>query len=227
MAATDPTTPLPAGDAAAAPAAPDTAPTAAHVEPTAAQAPAPARARRSRPKALRLIQALTVLVIVLALAAALYFREHLQQLQHLGYGAVFLVGMISSATVVIPVPGLAVSGVMGGVLNPWLVGLVGGLGQAMGELSGYMAGYSGQQLVGRSKLHDRLARWTQRYGGWAIFGLAAVPNPAFDIAGLAAGALRFPLWKFVLSCVAGEIVKNTLIAMAGYFGIDALLRWFG
>ena len=176
---------------------------------------------------LRVIQIATVVVIVVALAAALYYRDHLQELRHLGYGAVFLVGLISNATLVIPVPGLAVSSVLGGVLNPWLVGLVGGVGQALGELSGYMAGYSGHQLVGNKRIYERLTGWMRRYGVLTVFVLAAIPNPVFDVGGLAAGALRFPLWKFLASCAAGKIVKNIAFAMLGYYGIDVLSRWLG
>jgi hypothetical protein len=36
---------------------------------------------------------------------------------------------------------------MGSVFNPWIVGVVGGLGMALGEITGYMIGYSGQTLV--------------------------------------------------------------------------------
>jgi hypothetical protein len=90
------------------------------------------------PRRLRIVQVLTVLAILAALGATIYFRDRLQELKQYGYAAVFLVGLVSNATVVLPVPGLAVSSVMGGVFNPWIVGLVGGLGQALGELTGYM-----------------------------------------------------------------------------------------
>ncbi|MGD9001150.1 MAG: VTT domain-containing protein, partial [Anaerolineae bacterium] len=62
----------------------------------------------------------------------------------------------------------------------------------------------------------------QRYGVFAIFLLALLPNPLFDVAGMAAGALRLPVWKFLLSCAAGKVIKNILFAVAGYYGIGAL-----
>ena len=195
--------------------------------------PAGPPARESEPasrppqRRLRVVQVLTVVIIVGALAAALYYRDRLDQLAHLGYGAVFLVGLISNATLVVPIPGLAVSSVMGGVFNPWLVGLVGGLGQALGELTGYMAGYSGQRLVQNRRLYDRLEGWMRRYGALTVFVLAVIPNPVFDVGGLAAGALRFPLWQFLLACGAGKVLKNIAFAMLGYYGMDALTRWLG
>ena len=144
---------------------------------------------------LRIVQILTVIAIAVALFAAVYFRDRLQELKQYGYAAVFLVGLVSNATLILPVPGLAVSSVMGGVLNPWVVGLVGGLGQALGVVT--------------------------------IFVLALIPNPVFDLGGMAAGTLRFPLWKFLASSIAGKVIKNIGFALAGYYGIEALFELLG
>ena len=64
--------------------------------------------------------------------------------------------------------------------------------------------------------------WTQRYGVVAIFLMALFPNPLFDVAGMAAGVLRFPVWKFLLSCAAGKVIKNIVFAVAGGYGIGTL-----
>jgi len=169
---------------------------------------------------------LTVFALLTALGAALYFRDRLQELEEYGYGAVFLVSLVGDATVVLPLPGLAFIFTMGGVFNPWGVGIVGGVGQALGELTGYMAGYSGQTWVDENPIYNRLTRWMQRYGSLTIFILAVIPNPIADLGGMAAGALRFPLWKFLTSCVAGKVIKSTTFALAGYYGIEALFKLF-
>jgi membrane protein DedA with SNARE-associated domain len=57
--------------------------------------------------------------------------------------------------------------------------------------------------------------------------LALVPNPVFDLGGIAAGTLRFPLWKFLVSCAAGKVIKNILFALAGYYGIEVAFGLFG
>jgi membrane protein YqaA with SNARE-associated domain len=176
---------------------------------------------------LRIVQILTIIVVIAAVGAAVYFRDRLQELEQYGYAAVFLVGLVSNATLILPVPGLAISSVMGGVFNPWVVGLVGGAGQALGELTGYMAGYSGQTLVDGNPTYDRLTHWMQHYGALTIFVLAIIPNPVFDLGGMAAGTLRFPLWKFLVSCTAGKVIKNVIFALAGYYGIEAVFELFG
>lgn len=176
---------------------------------------------------LRTVQVLTIIAILVALLAAVYFRDRLQELRRYGYVAVFLVGLVSNATLILPVPGLAISSVMGGVFNPWAVGLVGGMGQALGEMTGYMAGYSGQRLVHGNPTHERLTCWMRRYGVLAIFVLALIPNPIFDLGGIAAGTLRFPVWKFLLSCAAGKVIKNVIFALAGYYGVETVFKLFG
>jgi membrane protein YqaA with SNARE-associated domain len=183
--------------------------------------------KRPPPAHLRAVQVLTGVVILGALAAAVYFRDRLQELAAYGYAAIFLVGLLSNATIILPIPGLAVSSVLGGVFNPWLVGIVAGIGQALGELSGYLLGYSGQTLIANRPIYDRIQGWMRRWGVWIIFVLAVIPNPVFDVGGMIAGALRFPLWKFLSSCAAGKIIKNIVFALAGYYGIEAILRLLG
>jgi membrane protein YqaA with SNARE-associated domain len=173
---------------------------------------------------LRIVQILTVVIVIAALGASLYFRDHIQELRQYGYAAVFIVGLVSNATLILPVPGLAVSSVMGGVFNPWIVGIVGGVSQALGELTGYMAGYSGHALVEANRTYERVDRWMRRYGALTIFVMAVIPNPIFDVGGIIAGAMRFPVWKFLVSCTAGKVIKNIGFALIGFYGTEALFR---
>lgn len=174
---------------------------------------------------LRVVRVLTALAVAAALAAALVFRDHLEELEEYGYPAVFLVGLVSNATLIFPVPGLAVSSVLGSVFNPWIVGLVAGIGQALGELTGYLVGYSSQTWVDDHPRYRRMVAWMQEYGVFTVFLLALLPNPLFDVAGMVAGVLRFAVWKFLLSCALGKVIKNILFAVAGYYGIGALFQW--
>lgn len=170
------------------------------------------------------IRVVTVIIVVIALVLSLFFRDRVQELEQYGYVAVFGVGLISNATLILPVPGLAVTSVFGSLFNPWVVGVIGGTGQALGELTGYMAGYGGQTWVVDHPRYRRLRRRMKRYGVFAVFLLALLPNPFFDVAGIVAGVLRFPVWKFLLSCAAGKIIKNVGFALAGYYGIGALFQ---
>jgi membrane protein YqaA with SNARE-associated domain len=56
----------------------------------------------------------------------------------------------------------------------------------------------------------------------AIFLLAFIPNPVFDVAGIAAGALRIPVWKFIAATMLGRTLRFILLA---YFGAWALAQF--
>jgi membrane protein DedA with SNARE-associated domain len=90
-----------------------------------------------------------------------------------------------------------------------------GSGAALGELSGYLAGFSGQGVVQRVKWHAQLEDWMRRYGDITILVLSFVPNPAFDVAGITAGALKLPLYRFLFWCWLGKVIKMLVFAYGG------------
>jgi len=61
----------------------------------------------------------------------------------------------------------------------------------------------------------RLIEWMQKYGGWTILVLSLIPNPAFDMAGIVAGALKYPVHKFLSWCWLGKMAKMLMFAYAG------------
>lgn len=166
------------------------------------------------------------MAVAISLAIAL-FHDELARFQHYGYTGVFLVSLLGNATVIFPAPSLAVVFSMGGVLNPLLVGLIAGVGEALGELTGYLAGYGGRAVIEDWQVYDRLERWMQRNGLATIFVLSAIPNPIFDLAGIAAGVLRFPLERFLLSCWVGKTIKTIAFAFIGAQFMDVLEKFLG
>ncbi|MGL4648037.1 MAG: YqaA family protein, partial [Caldilineaceae bacterium] len=102
-----------------------------------------------------------------------------------------------------------------------------GLGSALGELSGYALGRSGRYLLsGNQQQHfERLAEWTRRYGAFAIFTVAVLPLPIFDVAGIVAGAIRMPIASFLVATALGKTIKYTvaILLYAGAFG--GIMRW--
>lgn len=171
--------------------------------------------------------AVTVVVCVAAAAAVV----HVKGLQQTDPGrveavlrsswampALFGANVLSCATLFMPVPGLMMSASAGVFWAGWLVGLVAGLGQTVGELTGYFARLGGRGVVGQGRRFDRATRWlghNQTVGSVFLFMMAALPNPVFDASGVAAGALRFPLWRFLASVAPGKIVKNVAVAYLG------------
>jgi membrane protein YqaA with SNARE-associated domain len=167
-----------------------------------------------------------VLLLVLGVTVGIFvFRDRVANLAGYGYLGAFLISLLSSATIILPVPGIAVIFALGATYDPYLVGLAAGAGSALGELSGYMAGYSGQGVLRKSKTYLRMEHWMRRRGSVVIFVLAFVPNPIFDLAGAAAGILRYPVWKFLLFCFLGKTPRSILVAFAGAWALEGVLKF--
>jgi len=173
-------------------------------------------------------KAVSVLAIAAAISitvAIIVFREKVRQFGAYGYGGVFVVSLMGNATVIFPAPSLALVFAMGSVLSPLLVGLAAGVGEALGELTGYLAGIGGRAIIEDRPMYERVRGWMRHYGMLVIFTLSVIPNPFFDLAGIAAGASRFPLWRFLLACWLGKSIKTTAVALAGYYSITLIERF--
>ena len=163
------------------------------------------------------LRILLILVVIAITATVFVFRDQVADLETYGYLGAFLIAVATSATIILPVPGIVLIGALGVAYDPVLIGLAAGAGSALGEITGYMAGFSGQVVFENSRFYPRLERWMRRRGFIAITVLSFVPNPFFDVAGATAGALRFPLWKFLLACFVGKAVRYSLVAWLGWF----------
>jgi uncharacterized membrane protein YdjX (TVP38/TMEM64 family) len=172
-------------------------------------------------RVLALLFSLTITGIILL------FRQKLAALRGYGYLSVFLIGMLGNATVVFPVPSLTIVVAMGAVLNPFIVGLVAGVGESLGELTGYLTGYGSTAIVDDSERFRRIASWMERRGFLTILILSSIPNPLFDLAGIAAGMLGFPVTKFLLACWLGKSVKAVILAHFGSRLMRIIGPWLG
>lgn len=172
------------------------------------------------------MQVIFLLVVLLSSIGLLRYQERWgwssEQWANYGYLGIFLFCFLANATVLLPSPALAAAFTMGAILSPAAVGLVAGLGMALGELTGYFAGYVGRTAASKSTVAQRIETWVQQHGFWAILLLAAIPHPFFDVAGLTAGACRYPITRFLLACAVGKTLKALLYAYSG----AGILSWF-
>ena len=176
---------------------------------------------------LNLVRVLVLLGVIAITVFIFSIRDQAENLQGYGYPGIFALSLLSNATLILPAPGIALTFAFGAVFNPFGVALAAGAGSAIGELTGYLAGFSGQGVVEQSPIYDRLEDWTDRYGGWTIMALALIPNPLFDVAGAAAGALKMPILEFLLWAFIGKTIKMLLFAYAGASSVDWLMRFLG
>ena len=174
-----------------------------------------------------------ILTIVMA-AAIVYFGDALRALKGFGYVGAFFISILGGATIIIPVPMLAVVFALGKVMeHTWLVGLSAALGELVGALTIYMTGHGAGRAISSSKhgriqsSYERMLGLMERRGPLTLFIVASVVNPFFYPAALAAGALRFGLKKYILIVFAGKVIKCMTVVYAGYFGLKGLFHAIG
>ncbi len=157
----------------------------------------------------------------------------------LGYFGVFLANLASTATLFVPVPALTAAAqalIVSSTnsLSPFWVGLAGGLGMAIGEMTAYVGGMAAafiakeEEIKPPGRLAPLIAAITKRvtwlmsrFGMITLYVLSAVPNIFFEVAGLTAGATRYPFKRFMVAVLAGKVTRGLLLAYIGekiFFG---------
>jgi membrane protein DedA with SNARE-associated domain len=154
-------------------------------------------------------------------------------LQRWGYAGLFGIVLLRSASVVLPMPGGGVIFAGGGLLDPVLgvpapivVGVVAGFAESLGELTGYAAGMSGSQMLKDRSIYRRIKRWVEKRPFRTVFLMTFTPPIFFDVAGLAAGAARIPLRVFYPALLSGKILRDILVATAGYYSFGIVEDWY-
>jgi membrane protein YqaA with SNARE-associated domain len=163
-------------------------------------------------------------VLVAAIAIALNIIAYLMippdlayRLGALGYIGVFLITLISNATIVAPIPYFGLVAALSPGLSMVGVGIAGALGSVIGESVSFFVGRSGRGVVEQTRFY----RWVQRQleHPWrafvVLFALSAPPNPAFDVAGLTAGAMGLPYWIFLSAVFLARLVRFGIVAFFG------------
>ena len=149
-------------------------------------------------------------------------RNTISTLSLVGYPGVLLLSFMGSATMLLPLPGmLSICGVSV-LLNPITVGLLGGIGEAAGELFGYIFGYASHGLVSRRRFYSTASKWIQKRGTLVLLLMSIIPNPFFDVVGIAAGATKFPFVRFLVTVWVGKSIKSLLVAHACFYGIQSI-----
>lgn len=175
------------------------------------------------PKLRLTLARILALVVVVGLTIYIFsIRERAESLAIYGYPGIFLLAFMAYATVLLPAPGVALVFTMGAVFNPLGVALAAGAGATLGEIVGYLAGFSGQAVIENTTIYQRLSGWMTQNGPLTVLFLSAIPNPFFDLAGVAAGALKMPLRRFLFWCWIGQTIKMFIFAWLGSSSLSIL-----
>ncbi len=145
-----------------------------------------------------------------------------------GYLGIFAASLISSSTIILPLPGAVVVFLYGSILNPVLVGLSAALGSSLGELTGYLAGYGGHYMIKKKdkKLASRINSALKKHNPFFMIILFAAIPFVFDLVGILCGLLKYNVKRFYIATLVGNFFKQTAISMAGFYGATWVLNIF-
>ena len=178
--------------------------------------------RSSAKRALLVVAVLCLLIVPVMLISR---GLDLEGIASFGYIGVFLATFLSTTSIFFPAPGFVVVVAAAALFNPIWVALAATAGGALGEFTSYLVGYWGRTAIDlkRWERYQRAENWMTRYGSFAIFLFALVPGLIFDLIAIAAGALRFPFWKFLLASFAGRLPRSFLEAYLGWMILPRIL----
>ena len=140
-----------------------------------------------------------------------------------GYASIWLLSFIAAALIFLPVSALAAVCVAVAVdLNPFVVAVVAASAESIGELTGYLAGMGGKAIFDRNRFYLRFKNLFSRYAAFTLLFGSAIPNPLFDVMGVAAGSILYPVKKFLVLVCIGKTLKFTWVGLSCYYGAT----WF-
>lgn len=170
----------------------------------------------------------------------LALRDHVQidpgAILAFGYLAVFIVPLIGSLTLLLPVPALPIIFLAGGILDPFATALVAAAGMTIGMAATYFAAASNQNTV-RNSIANRTGftgRWARKifesyehHPALASFAMSAFSGPAFAFSGIVAGAAGISARTYFAYTLLGRFVFALPLALAGKYTAETIqnLGW--
>jgi membrane protein DedA with SNARE-associated domain len=196
----------------------------------------PAKQKRSRRWAY-VISIAGVLLTILMFVAIIAFNDQVKEMQRWGYLGAFIISILGGATIIIPVPMLAVVVALASAMGtPWEVALL-GFSSAGGELVGALIIYYTGTGAGRAistnahgrvqKAYQKMLNFIERRGNWALFAISSIINPFFYPAAFACGALKFGLRRFLFVVIIGKLIKCMSTVYLSYYGLKGIFRAIG
>ena len=166
-------------------------------------------------------------IIVIAVIITTLLLRDVNDLDKAGYAGLGFTVLLATGGLILPVPSLAAACLVGSLLNPTYAAIIACSAGTIGESTGYFLGYSGRGILDRYRFYGKLENLTRRRGWLVIFLVALIPNPIFDLVGIAAGTLRFPIWKFLLFVWIGKFLKFLAVTLGCAYSVKWLSNMFG
>ena len=164
----------------------------------------------------QILAGLAILVLLVAVYYISDFALHIppEFIYTYGLAGVFVLSILGTMTIIIPVPLDFTIFVLSKIYPPELLSLIAGIGSGLGEMTSYILGYLGHRILDHKEF-PRVKNNLKKYGGFFIFGICVFPVIPFDIIGLIGGYLRMPFLPFLGAAMAGKTVRYYIISRTG------------
>lgn len=188
----------------------------------------PAERRRARRRAFLAVVAVVVLnVATYAALATDTAQRWVASVEQWAYPGSFVLALLTNATLAVPVPyNPILIQLMVAVEHPMIIAVLAAAGASLGESTGWWVGNQGRAVLPTDGRSGAFVGWLQRLSlhraaaFWGLVVFSAVPNPAFDVAGLVAGAAKVPYLVFLAAAFLGRLVRFVLFALLGAALLD-------
>ena len=151
-----------------------------------------------------------------------------------GYVLAMVLALIGGTSLIFPFPyHIVIFTLAAGGLNPFLLGLFAGTGIFIGDSTSYLIGYTGREIItGRvQKLFKKFYDWMIKKPKWVLLtslylyvSISPLPN---DFLVIPLGFARYPYLRIALPLWLGSMTFNTILALAGFYGFEQILQFFG
>ena len=147
----------------------------------------------------------------------------------IGYPGAFVVSLLGNATILVPFPYIAVIFFLGGatvgnvgtfIFDPWILGILSGIGATLGEMTGYVLGWYGSRYVNQEQANGFLdfANRHPRLTPFVVWFLAATPLPD-DMLVVPLGVAKYSWRNVLIPQLIGKTMFLMAIAWAGRIGL--------
>jgi membrane protein YqaA with SNARE-associated domain len=173
----------------------------------------------------RAIYSILGVITVALISGYLLWKLMIQgdSLGQLGLIGVSIAAMLSHLTVVARDMFIPLFLPLASVYHPVILGTAAGTGAAIGEVTTYFLGWGvAESMEPLNGSEDRIARWINKYGLWAVLLVALTPLPDTPIV-ILAGSKKLPFRKLALVEILGKSTLYSLGALMGglvYSGLE-------
>lgn len=154
----------------------------------------------------KFLNILGLFVVFFVIFIAFFYKQQIEKYAMGGYFGVFISCFASTATILLPAPGIFVVIQYAQFLNPVVVIMLGGIGTASGELIGYLLGRTGKNIT-NVNIDNKVFRLFEKHPYISVFVFSVLPLPLFDVIGIVSGMSKINVCKFWIICLVGKIIK--------------------